>query len=237
MPEYSRLGRIQEKKMAKRIMILFLSSGLILVILVVFGFKIFVSLSILVGNLKSTAEKVNPTPVVLLPPALDPVAEATNSASLPLSGSGQKGMTAVIYVNDKEVKKIPVQDDGSFDAGLVPLSEGKNSISAKQTDGKNLTSGSSNVLTTTVEIKAPALDLTSPADGQKISGESSALHITGKTDADNSVTANGRFVIVRADGTFDYTYLLPEGDTTISVVVTDPAGNQTKVEKKVTYER
>ena len=95
----------------------------------------------------------------------------------------------------------------------------------------------SNVLTMSIQRKKPELTITSPTDGARIVGDSNTLTVKGKTASDNSVTINDRLAVVGNDGSFTYTQTLGEGENTLHVVVTDPAGNQATEDRRVTYQR
>ena len=70
-----------------------------------------------------------------------------------------------------------------------------------------------------------------------MNGEKKAVIVTGKVKEDSTVTINGRFVVVQNDGSFSYDFPLNDGDTILKITATDEAGNQTSVERKVTYSK
>ena len=56
------------------------------------------------------------------------------------------------------------------------------------------------------------------------------------TDEGMRITVNDRIAVVKADGSFTYAMSLPDGETVLTIVSTDPAGNQTKTERRVKYQ-
>ena len=57
------------------------------------------------------------------------------------------------------------------------------------------------------------------------------------TDDNIAVTINDRMVVIKTDNSFSYGYPLNEGDNILNIVATDAAGNQTTVQRKVTYHK
>ena len=208
----------------------------VLVFLGMFGLKILVGFSLAVDKLRGSVVPAQ-NQAILRPPTRDPLPEATNSATVTVTGSGQAGLTLILYVNEAETKKVPVPDKGTFTLFDISVKDGTNTISAKLTDNKGNTSDLSNVISTVIKRTPPALDITAPGDGTRINGEKNTVLVNGKTDEDAGVTINDRVAVVRGDGSFSYEYSLPEGDTTLTIVATDAAGNKTTVQRRVTYQK
>jgi len=236
---YSRLQKFEEKRQEKKIVGAIAGIIAIFLFLLIFGLKILTGFSILVDNIRGGSKKTTTTTTeqLILPPELDPLPIATNSATIVITGKGTAGLTAVLNINELDTKDVKVEGDGSFKFTSVPLTEGQNSFSAKLTDDKKNVSAASEVLTITYKKSKPTLDITAPSDGAHISGEQNTVTITGKTEDGNTVTVNGRMVVMRNDGSFSSDFSLGEGDTTLAIIATDAAGNQTKVERKVSYSK
>lgn len=232
--KYSRLARFEESRQVRRMYGAI--AGIIAIFLFVafFGLKILIGFSLLVDKIRGTShEQISQQ--VILPPELDPLPVATNSATISVSGRGESGMTVIVYINETDTEKTTVDKDGNFRIEKIKLIEGINSISSKQMDEKKNMSNLSDVASITYTKSKPFLELTSPSDQANIRGENNTVTVSGKTNDDlNSVTVNDRLVIVRGDGTFSYDYALPDGDTVLKITVTDPAGNKTSIESRVT---
>lgn len=233
----SRIRRYEERKLRMRLILAIIGSIAIIGFLLVFGLKILVGFSVLVDKLRGASPASSSSQSVLLPPILDPLPTATNSATLTVSGAGSPGNILILYVNNSEAKKLTIPSDGRFSVADLKFTDGDNTVSAKLTDEKQNVSDLSNVLTVTVKRSPPSLEVTSPAPNATITGDKHSVDISGKTEEESTVTVNDRFVVVRTDGSFFYTYPLNDGDNLLKVVATDAAGNQTIVERKVVYQK
>jgi hypothetical protein len=233
----SRYSRIEEKRARRRLLWAIFGSLAIIAFLALFGMKILVGFSLFVDMLRGTPPAPAKSEVLILPPALDPLPVATFSSTLKITGRGQEGLTLILYLNDKEAKKIALAKNASFSAQLSGLGEGLNTISAKLSDEKGNMSELSNVLTTSVKKSLPILEITSPEDNATVTGETNTVTVSGKSEEDTIVTINGRVVVLRTDNSFEYQYPLSEGDNTLTIQATDAAGNATRVERKVTYHK
>jgi hypothetical protein len=234
----SRLSRYQEKKFTIRILLAI--SGMVGLLLFIwfFGFKLLVGLSIAAEFLKGSGK---PTPKAqnqfIAPPVLDDLPEATNSAEMTISGTAVPKQILILYLNDVEVKKLTVPDDGLFSIPDVQVKEGANNFTAQSVDDNQNKSGYSNTVSVSISRKNPNLDVTNPGSDSTVNGDNNKYQISGKTDDGNTVTVNGRIVVVNQDGSFTYPFNLSDGENKLTIIATDPAGNQTKVERTITYKK
>ena len=83
----------------------------------------------------------------------------------------------------------------------------------------------------------PILELQTPADNATVNGDSNLVTVEGKTEDDTSVNINGRLVVIKTDNTFSYQYPLNDGDNKLTIIATDLAGNTTKVERSIKYQK
>ncbi|HCM82355.1 TPA: hypothetical protein DIS60_03240 [Patescibacteria group bacterium] len=234
----SRLRNYQDRKERRQI---FLTLGGIIGIflfLALFGVKMLVGFSLFVDKLRgSTPTNQQQTQEILLPPQLDTLPAAVNTEEIRISGRTKGDVTILLYVNEQQTDKTKPEKDGTFVFPNVKIKEGFNTISAKAIDEKNNTSDLSDVLTIQVKKSKPTLDITSPSENAEISGEKQMATITGKTESDNTVSVNERFVVVKSDGSFSYDLPLKDGEQIITIIAKDLAGNETKAERKVTYKK
>ncbi len=233
----SRLRRSEDKREKRRIILAVSGTVAIVGFLGVFGLGLLEGFSLFLDKLRGAAPQQQNQNQLILPPVLDPPQEATNSATTTVTGRGQADLTFILYVNEKEFKKTAVPPDEIVTIKNVQLDDGKNTISAKLSDEKGNLSELSNVVTITVINKKPDLDIASPNENATIFGDKNSVIVSGKTNPENQVTINDRFVVVRSDGSFDYTATLSQGNNNLKITATDNAGNQTTVERKIIYQR
>ena len=232
----SRLRRVEEKTAMRRMGLAVIGSIALLLFVAIFGLKILIGFSLLVDRIRGTAPQTQTNDVTLQPPVLNPLPEATNSATLIISGKGTAKATLTLTVNDKEYKKTKVGDDGTFSITDIPADEGDFTASAKISDDKNNVSQASNMISTTVDRKPPKLDVSDPEDGKTVNDGTHKVSVQGITDEDMKVTINGRIVVVKSDGSFTYAFALNDGENKLEIVSRDDAGNETKVTRTVTYQ-
>jgi bacillopeptidase F len=200
-----------------------------------FGVKALIGFSVFMDKLRGASPTPTQNQSVILPPTLDPPPEATNSATISVTGKGKADLTLIVYLNDAQFKKINVPTDGNFSIINVPLTDGANTISAKLSDDKGTLSELSNVVSVRYANTPPKLDVSAPADNSNVSGDPNTVSVTGTTDDNVTVTINDRFVVIKSDNSFSYGYPLNDGDNILNIVAMDTAGNQTKITRKVIY--
>ncbi len=230
----SRISRVEERKARRRIAVAFLGSVVLLVFLAFFGLRILVGFSLLIDRIRGTTPQSQQQSAILLPPILEQLPEATNSATIQVSGKATPKTTLILFVNAQEYKKIPVPESGDFTVTEIPVTEGDLTISAKVTDDKD-TSDTSNILTTVIDRTPPKLTIDSPENNSTVNDGTRKVTVTGLTDEDMKVTINGRIVVVKSDGSFTYSMPLNDGDNKLTITSRDPAGNETSSERTVKY--
>ena len=173
---------------------------------------------------------------LLLPPEFDTLPTATNSAQLVVHGFSQSASEVELFINDIGKERVAItKADGSFRIRNVRLFEGENVLTLVAYDKRGNTSAHSDPEYVHYKRGAPKLAIQEPDDNKKNTGDDREVTIVGLTDADSEVTINGRWIRVKADGTFSHSVQLAEGDNEYRVVATDEAGNETVVTRKVTY--
>lgn len=230
---YSHLDRVNRRKEKQKV---YIYLGLLVFLIgffAIFGIQLLSRISIILTQTSSPYKKEQNDRLVLVAPRLDPLDEATNSATITISGYANEGETVAIST-ETDIVKVFVGKDGTFSAPDIELVEGENRISAKVTKDKK-ESPSSNLVSIVYKKTPPKLDVSEPEDGKEYVGDQKEATIKGVTEGDIKITVNDRFVRVENDGSFTTTYSLPEGETTLTIKATDIAGNETKIERKVKY--
>ncbi|MBP9691022.1 hypothetical protein KBD81_02985 [Candidatus Woesebacteria bacterium] len=165
---------------------------------------------------------------------LDEPPSATNSAQIMISGSAQDFDTVEIILNDTRVLSIP-QVDASFEDRIGILEEGENTIYAlaKTKDGKHVKE--SDTYTVIFKSEAFAMEIETPT--QDMTTRTQDLVVKGTIDPGSTLKINNQPVVIHAQGSFETTYRLKEGDNTLLFHGEDIAGNTKDIEIKVKYEK
>lgn len=233
----SRISRIEERRTKKRLVFISLGIIAVFVLVVTVGIPLIVGTSVLLGNLNgnsplSTSGDTTPP----FPPVLSSVPSATNSANLKLEGYGEAQTTLFVILNGEEVKKALLPLDGTFSFNDLKLDTGENTLRAYLTDAAGNESELSDEITVTFKKTGPKLEITEPEDGKTYDKNYQEITIKGKVDPGSQVFINDRFVSVKDDGSFEHRLRLSEGENILSIIGRDTAGNETKIERKVTFQ-
>ncbi len=170
----------------------------------------------------------------IAPPVLNIPYEATNTATIKISGYSSSNSKVEIYLDDALKDTASTSDDGSFTSSDLSLSLGTNNIYGKTVNGDHKSLASKTIKLIYSNDK-PKLDISEPQDGAQVHGGDKKVKVSGKTDPLNSVSINGSTVIVNSDGSFASDTGLNDGDNNITIIATNPVGNSTKSERKVSY--
>ncbi len=212
----------------------FVGGGIVILFVIIFAFgtDILINFALLMSKLtgSDTVTHSQEDSNYVAPPVLNDMNDATSSAKVIISGTGEKSQTIKLYVNGKLADKTSVKSDQSFTLRDVTLDKGENEIKAKAFTDNNKESTYSNSITVTYLDKAPNLEVSSPSDGQTFSKSDSPIKISGKADSGAKVTVNDFWAITLDDGSFSYQYPLQDGDNHLKVVAEDEAGNKTTKE-------
>ena len=235
-PRLERLSRREERKVVKRIVYLSLFSIILAVFLITLGipllgkFADFLNLVFRKNEISQVDSKSAPRP-----PILDILPQATNSATLAISGFSQDETRVVIYNDLQNVGEAEVES-GKFQFENLKLKDGQNEISAKAISKSGKESDFSGSVKIILDKEPPKLEVDTPSEGQSFS-QDNRIKVSGKTDKDAQVYANGFLASVTAEGNFEVLVPVLEGETTIEIKATDDAGN-TKVEsRKVNFKK
>lgn len=237
----SRLKRKLEKQTKKQIF--FSTIGIIILLFLIFKYGITATTEvgkviIKFNEIRSTSKSVQDTNnnYVILPPHLDPIIQATKSASINITGNSiDKNGKILLYLNSNLKAEMSVDKDGKFKFKNIELEEGDNFIKTQFKNENGKISEFSAEYDVIYKKRVPALDINFPTDGASFSKYDQNINMQGKTDPDNSISVNGFVAIVDNNGNFSYYYKLQNGDNAFIITATDPAGNQTEKKIKVTY--
>jgi parallel beta-helix repeat protein len=123
------------------------------------------------------------------------------------------------YINGQQVV---VDADGAF-SGVVSLTEGANVITFKVEDGAG--NNVSKSVRVSVDSSVPTITELTPATGTEVANTKTTVWVEGKTEPKATVTINGKTTKAGAQGDFSLEIPLAVGPNTITITVTDAAGN------------
>lgn len=234
------MGRLETHQQRRFKRLLMLYAGLFILLLVfmyTIGIKLLLSASFSITNFfgkRDTGETINSQNFygkldLDIPPT------ATNSAHIIVSGSTRDYDELEFYINKERVKKAKVSNDGTFAEEIGNLDKGSNNVVVRAIYSKNKKYEDKQQFTVNYSDSKPKLEVTEPGDNSKTNNEE--VKIAGTSDVDNTVRVNGFPVVLNAEGKFETTIRLKDGDNTVEVTAEDPAGNVEKKSLKVTYSK
>jgi hypothetical protein len=233
----SRLERKAEDQMTRKTILLGVVTLGTLILIIAFGVPLLVRFSLLLGEAKNlgakdkTVEKQLPP----LPPRLFVAFEATNSATIEISGLAEAGTEAELKKEDVTVAKTKVNEAGEFKFDQVNLEEGKNTFNARVISEKSGSSDLSKDLEIVFDNRPPELTLSNPSE-DAVTVDFVDYDVIGKSEKGVSVLVNDRVARVDDEGGFKLKVQLAAGKNEIEVVARDLAGNETRKKVTITYD-
>jgi RHS repeat-associated protein len=119
----------------------------------------------------------------------------------------------------------------AYMAPALPLTEGANTITTTAQDNAGNTASST--ITVYRDTTAPSVTITSPEDGSTVTADS--VIVTGTVNDPSAVVRVNGVLAQVTNNTFTATVPLAPGANTITITVTDPAGNAGTATISVTY--
>jgi Glucodextranase, domain B len=170
-------------------------------------------------------------------PVFENAPQSVKDTKVTLNGRATPGTTIKIFVNGPQKAVTTVGSDGVFTFADVPLTLGKNLLFARASDNKGFESDNSEFLSIIVDKDAPKVDITNLKDGDTVKNLNKRIEIVGTVNEKATITINDKFVIQKADFSFDYWLGVDEGSVKIKIVATDTAGNKTEKNITLTYSK
>lgn len=230
-----RLARREEKAIVKRIVYLSVFSVILIIILYTVGIPTLGKFADLLDTVFKRGDSTGSVESQIPPPpVLDTLPHATNNSKITVSGFSSSSVKAELYLDLEKVSEVQV-NDGKF-RGDLELKQGENKIVAKAVSEAGKTSDASQEFTIIFDNKEPELEVTAPSNDQTFY-QNNRVKVSGKTEKDNQVFANGFLANVDPDGNFEVTIPLVEGENKIEVKAVDIAGNTKMVEIKVNFRK
>ncbi len=231
-----RLERVQEKKMKNTIFLYIFLLFLVLYFIFTFGIKILLNTSSFISGLfpQPSTKPLSKSEDTFSSIDISSIPQATNSAKIIVSGSTLNFDILYFYLNGRKVKEIESTSD-IFNEEIGDLEKGENDvyIKAKSTDSKT----EKNTITYKVYYKSekPKLEISEPSDNSTTSNQE--VKIKGSTDKETYIHVNDLPVVVDANGNFETSVRLKDGENQIVATAQDIAGNIETKTLKVTYQK
>lgn len=207
---------------------------LLTIILLVLIYFLGVSAAVTISELlqKKSPALVSSTNLIVPPPQLSSIPEATNSAALKVWGFAPANYDVDIYLNDSLAKTVSADSEGKFE-GFIDLVLGINKIFAQTKTKEQTSSLPSKILTISFNDISPSLEILEPKE-TLVTTKSNKTIIKGKVEKTSKVFINDHLTIVDQNGLFSYPVTLQSGENKIKIVCLDNAQNKT--EKEITFE-
>ncbi len=223
---YSRLAHHEGNGLVRQILFFFGASvGLVILFLLVIlpAFIKFLAFRNFSSKITYTTDSVLPPH-----PFLNQPFDATNSATITLTGSSQGGQKIVLLQNGAPGAETTASENGSFSFASVTLEAGQNTFTTVAQNEKGDRSNPSNAVIIAFVKDAPKLTIDTPANDTTISQrKQNPVTVKGKSEAGNKIYINDRLIFVGSDGSFTGQVQLVEGDNTISVKAINAAAIET----------
>ncbi len=233
---YSRWRVIEDKRRSRKAAGLIILSGIVLGLAIFVGQKVLTGLFLFISSVKNSGQtSVKEDFIPPGPPLIYLPYEATNSATISISGYAEPGVTVFMTLNSGPIKNIVAADDGSFLIADVPLKDGDNNFTAVAVDAAGNKSQPADVRTVYYSNKPPKLEINSPNKGQNFAGSNNRIEVKGLTDPQAKIMINDRQAIVGGSGNFSYWMGLNSGENKITVLAIDEAGNEQQQELTINY--
>lgn len=232
----SRLERKEDEQITKKTVLLGFLTVVLFILVIIFGLPLLVKFSVFLGDLKNKDADVDIEKVIppLAPRIIIPY-EATNSATISISGLGEIGTTVELLKNDVSIGKTEMSDTGDFVFEDVELENGENSFNAVAMTEKGGSSEVSKTVVVVYDDQPVEIVMMNPSE-DTLTVDYSDFDIVGKAEKDSSVLINGRVAMVDDEGKFKLKFQLNAGKNDIEIVVKDLAGNETRKKINITYD-
>lgn len=234
MKKFSRLAFKEEKRNTRQALVFGILSFLLILGLIFFGPSILVKMAVVFDNLRSSPSLPDtqetlppPSPLIIVP------YEATNSATLNISGFAQANDEVEIFLNNALVKRISIEQSGSFEVEGLLLNEGQNELYAVATDKTTNKRAESERAVVWYDFSPPLLEIMRPKD--KTIFEVEAIEIVGKTEPEASLFINEHLAIIDKEGNFTYRLSLSLGENSAIIKALDKAGNQSEQKLSLSF--
>lgn len=231
-----RLERVQENNIKNTIILYIVILFLVLYFIFTFGIKLLLNSSSFIAGLfpQPSTKPLSKTEDAFSIIDVNSIPQATNSAKIIVSGSVLNFDIVDFYLNAKKVREIESSSD-SYSEEIGDLEKGENDVYvlARSKDSKI----EKNTITYKVIYKneKPKLDIIEPSDNSTTNNQE--IKVKGSTDKETYIRVNDLPVVVDANGNFEISVRLKDGDNQTVITAEDVAGNKEVKSLKVIYQK
>lgn len=231
-----RLERVQEKKLKNKIITYFFVFFLVIYFIFNYGIKFLLNTSSFISGLfpQPSAKPLSKIEESFNSIDISSIPQATNSAQIVISGSILNFDVLDFYLNGKKIKQIEPSSD-TFSEEVGDLEKGDNNIYIKARSKDSQTVKNTINYKVFYKSEKPKLEITEPSDN--FTSNSLEIKIKGKTEKETYIHINDLPVVVDANGNFETSIRLKDGDNQIRATAQDIAGNTETKTLKVTYQK
>ena len=235
----SRLENHNKKVARKRLLTTFILIGIVIIFFFNSGIALLIDGSVAIsrflgGNKTDDAAQSAPEFGVV---EIDEIPTATNSAAIIVSGRAHNMDIVYAYVNGDKRDEIEVDKDGTFTTEIDSLTPGENEVYVAGTTSNKKEKKETSSYTVTYANDKPTVEISEPFDGLRTPRNEIKVSGTVKSGSGTVVRINGSPAVVGQGGVFSSFVKLNEGENTITVTVSDNAGNTDEKTLKVIYEK
>lgn len=169
------------------------------------------------------------------PPFIVEIPKATQHDSIDISGKAESGTKVILYTEGSKNSETTSDSEGSFSFTAIKIGIFPTTIYTTAVDESNNESKKSQSYTIVKDDTPPELEVTSPKDSEEIKATGHTYKVTGKTEADVTVTVNGQLAIINQDDEFSVSIRLEEGDNSLEIIAKDIAENETTIKRFVRF--
>ncbi|OGK14692.1 hypothetical protein A2859_05130 [Candidatus Roizmanbacteria bacterium RIFCSPHIGHO2_01_FULL_37_16b] len=233
----SRLAEQQKKQFTTKIIIVILVLVAVVILIFTVGLKILLNTSVFVAKLseKSQSPLLNKNQNFIGDVDIVNIPTATNSSRIMVEGGVVNFNQIEFYLNGDLVKETSLLTSDNFSEEIGDLAIGENEVYIIGKSKEENEEKKSKVYTVFYKSEKPRLEVSEPQDGLKTVKQE--LEIKGLTDKETYIKVNDLPVVVDAQGTFQTTVKLNEGENKIFIKAQDVAGNSEEKTLTVIYEK
>lgn len=160
---------------------------------------------------------------------------ATNEASIIIDGSVVNYDKIYFYINDKKIDELEIFGNDNFSKEINGLKEGDNKVYLKGETKNKKYSKKTNIYNVFYKNTKPKLEVETPQDNSAVFTDE--ILVKGSTDKEVFVKINDLPIVVDANGNFQTSIKLKEGENKIKIEAVDMASNQEIKNLTVIYQK